>query len=188
MTLGAITLLTCMGGIYYGFFSLKVLAIILVIVTIPIRLKKVLLSNFFLGRSLLNKGKHESALPYFRSFMLDLSKKPWLKQFKWISINIYTSDIEVKTLNHMAVAQMELGKLDEAHVSLQKAVELDEQSPFPYFNFAILFWIRGNETVARQMTEKSHALGYKAATTDNIELLGTSLLARLSDRGIQVRL
>jgi tetratricopeptide (TPR) repeat protein len=138
------------------------------LLAIPGRVLGAVFREHFRGRRQLDAGNFEAALEHFSMFLAQIREQPWRRRFMCLSWAFYTWNIEAMTLNNIGSCLMNLGRFDEAEEKLHEAISLDAEYAMPYWNHAVLAFLRGDESVAESHVKRAAQLGYRHSTSDHL--------------------
>jgi Tfp pilus assembly protein PilF len=161
-----VVLLASAFSIMYAFpgNALLIAGALILIFIIPGRIQSYYWYEYFEGQSLQSKGKPLEALVHFEKFLKIIRERPGLKRLIWLSGVSYTRNIEVLTLNNMAICYLSSQNLEKAERALQEAIQLDPDSPLPYYNLSLVYQEQGRGELATNNLEKAKVLGYRRAS------------------------
>lgn len=128
-----------------------VLIAIAVAALVPGRAGAVALRDLFRSRSLAAEDRYQEAAVAAERFLETVRRQPWRRHFIYFFFGFYTWDVEAMALNNLGVARMHLGDLDQADTALAAALDRDRDYPIPYFNRAMIAYVR-------ERTEEGNAL------------------------------
>jgi tetratricopeptide (TPR) repeat protein len=161
-------------------FGGQIIILALALLFIPGRFHKRAWGSYFEGQKLQAQGKHLEAVAKFNTFISELHARPSLKKYIWLTNWVYSKDIEVLAFNNMGVSLLWLNNLEETESALKKAIELDPESPLPYYNLSLVYHTKGEIKEAVEALAKAEALGYKRSSIKSLAELtkeATDLLA-----------
>ena len=161
------------------------LVLVAMILLVPGRIQGYYWRDFFRGRRLLGQGEAKEAISYFARFLDQLAARPWLKKLIWLSWGMYTRDIEAMTRTNLGVAHMYLGDVRTAEQHLRAAMQLDVESPLPWYNLGIINTVRGDGDTAAEAFKRARRFGYSGNVSDQIVRTIGEALARFEGRGIR---
>ena len=98
---------------------------------------------------------------------------------------MYTRDIEAMTRTNLGVAHMYLGDVRTAEQHLRAAMQLDVESPLPWYNLGIINTVRGDGDTAAEAFKRARRFGYSGNVSDQIVRTIGEALARFEGRGIR---
>jgi tetratricopeptide (TPR) repeat protein len=150
---------------------------------IPGRVLGIVFREHFRGRRQHDARNFEAALHHFSTFLSQTREQPWRRRFMWMSWGFYTWNIEAMTLNNIGSCLMNLGRFDEAEEKLQEAISTDAEYAMPYWNHAILAFLRGDEVAAESYVQRAAHLGYRHSTSDHLVQAVQMLSAKIEGWG-----
>lgn len=175
-------LLVILSGLVVGAFLVSemnplVLLASSIVFFIPGRICGIVWREFFSGRKLLTLGRPLDAEKHFERFLMDVRSNPWKKKMIALSWGIYTSDIEVMTLNNLGVICLETGRFAEATAYFEQAIALDPEAPLPYYNLALIAVANNDVDLAEKHLKRSLELGFHGSSRDDLIRKAGELLA-----------
>ena len=135
------------------------------------------------GLRLLNAHEFEASKICSQRFLTELSLRPWLKNLVWLGGSAYPRDPEVLALNNLGAAELGLGEFEMARRSLDRAIEVDDLCPLPYYNIGVLLRASGMPEEAEQQFEQAARLGFKRSISDKIIIASQTRFANTDGRG-----
>jgi tetratricopeptide (TPR) repeat protein len=167
--LAVIALLAIIFGVLYvANGNLWVILAIIITMLLPGRIQSRYWRDYFQGQRSYGKGKYLEALVSFEKFLKNIRTHPQLKRLIWFSTGAYTRDIEVMALNNMGVCYLCLENVGQAEGLFQSARTLDPESPLPFYHLALLYQVRGDDTLAEENLNKAEALGYRRSSIKSV--------------------
>ncbi|HEO64377.1 MAG TPA: hypothetical protein ENI73_00760 [Spirochaetes bacterium] len=82
------------------------------------------------------------------------------------------------TQNNLGAIKISTGYLMEAESRLKTAIKLDYFYPKPFYNLAVIEYLKGNEKKSLEYFYQSVSLGYKESTYDQLIDEGQRILAQ----------
>jgi tetratricopeptide (TPR) repeat protein len=158
--------------------------LIAIVFLIPGRLQGFFYREFFRGRRLMDGNQSSEAIVHLESFLAKLRNAPWQRHLLWLQFSVYTPSVEAMTLNNIGAAQLNLGQLDEAEDTLQRALVIDPLYSLPHYNLAVMHSVRGHQDQAEHSVKEAARLGYVESKLDKVLTHAQSLLARIEGRGV----
>lgn len=146
---------------------------------LPGRVQGYFYRDFFRGRRLFAQGRFADAIPHFERFLADVRARPWLKRLLWLQLGIYTTDVEVMTLNNLGGAHVQLGELDAGERYLEEALRMDPRYAMAFYNLSMIAALRGDTAGAERLAGEAERLGFTGGGVDRI-------LAWAGERLVQV--
>jgi tetratricopeptide (TPR) repeat protein len=113
-------------------------------------------------------GNHRAAIATAQQLLDTLSRNPWKKKLVLGWTGVYSNSLESLCLNNIGAAHAHLLEFEEAEASLTKSIAHDALNPLPYFNLAVLDYLRGNEQSSAAFAAHSIALGYSRSASDAV--------------------
>ncbi|GMT49001.1 MAG: hypothetical protein IEMM0008_0540 [bacterium] len=162
---------------YYHFSRLHTFMIIIALL-IPGRIAGYFYRDFFRGLKLFHKHEWEMSEDYFNKFEQQLVERPWIKKLIWLLWGMYTWKIEAMTQNNLGAIKISTGYLIEAESRFNTAIELDYLYPKPFYNLAVIEYLKGNQKKSLEYFSQSVSLGYKGSTYDQLIDEGQRILAQ----------
>ncbi len=156
-----------------------------ILLLVPGRIQGYYYRNFFNARRLLGRKSYLESTKYNNEFINEIRLKPWKKKLIWLSWGVYSKDIEAMALNNLGSAYLYLGKFSMAEENFNKALELDELYPIPYYNLSILANIENYKDKSEKLYLRAEELGFKGTTFDKVIQVGQHILAQIeSDKDL----
>lgn len=150
-----------------------------VLLLVPGRVQGFYYRDLFTGRRLLDAGRFAEAVSHLERFLESIRLNPRREMLLWLSWSVYTPNVTAMALNNIGIAQLNLGDLDSAEVTLARALDVDPLYPLPHFNIAVIQEMRGNHAGAVRALKTAQELGYSGGTIDAVISKSQSLLARV---------
>jgi len=113
------------------------------------------------GLRLLKAGKFAQSKVRSESCLAQLQARPWIRRLIWLSWSSYSRNPEVLALNNLGAAETRLGEFDSARGHLERAIELDDGCPMPYFNLGVLSAASGKAEEAEHWFADAARRGYR---------------------------
>ena len=146
--------------------SLLYTSMIIIVLLIPGRIAGYFYRDFFRGLKLFHKQEWKVSEDYFNRFEQQLMDRPWIKRIIWLQWGMYTWKIEAMTQNNLGAINPFTGSLIKAESRLKAVIELDYRYPKPFYNLAVLEYLKGNDERSHEYFYQSASLGYKGSTYD----------------------
>lgn len=116
----------------------------------------------------LKRHNYATSKLHSERFLIQLQKRPWLKNLIWLGPSSYSRNVEAMTRNNLGAAMQNLGEIDGAKEQLDHAIALDPECPLPYRNMGILLLYSATTAQARPWLEKAKALGLTGDWSDRM--------------------
>lgn len=152
----------------YRWTGLAGLLTLAVVLLVPGRIGGRYLGNLFLGRKLFDRRRFNEAIDAGNAFLADLRRQPWRRHFVYVHYAFYSWDIEAMAHNNIGAARMELGGLDQAERDLRYALQRDTDYPLPYFNLAVIAYVRGDAAEGDRLVSVAAEKGYTGGSIDKL--------------------
>lgn len=163
-----------------GGWGLLALALVLLV---PGRIQGVAFRGFFRGRRLFSHGKFAESIPHFERFLERIRRRPALKHLIWLQWTVYTTDIEVMTLNNLGGAHAQTGDLDAAERYLREALRMDPRYAMACYNLSVIATARGDAAEAERMLAEARSRGFTGGLVDQVLQRAGSGLACVEGHG-----
>ena len=174
--LTALVVLSYMAAGMTGFFVCGLLLLV------PGRLGAYFLRDLFLSRILVDRKQYREAIAAGTAFLAALERQPWRRYLVYCHYNAYTWDPEAMARNNIAAAHLELGELDEAEKELRRALRKDADYAIPYFNLAVIAYVRGDAAEGDRLIALAAQKGYTAGRIDQLITRISAAYARVQAR------
>jgi Flp pilus assembly protein TadD len=106
-----------------------------------------------------------------------------MKHLIWLAGGAYSRDPEVLALNNLGAAEFLLGEWQWARKHLDRAIELDDQCPLPYYNIAALLDAAGDHAQAAQWFGEAKRRGLTGGKSDKFFMAAQARFAESDGRG-----
>ena len=123
-------------------------------------LGRMVLSDLLASRAFINRREYEQGLVAAQRFLSDLRRRPWIRHAIWTQYGVYTLSVEAMASNNAGAALLELGRLVEARVMLERALTADPAYPIPLYNLAVIAKLQGEETQSQRLISEAAARGF----------------------------
>jgi tetratricopeptide (TPR) repeat protein len=148
-----------------GTVGLVAAAILLIV---PGRIGGYYLGKLFRSRKLISLSRFDEAIEAGKAFLEELRRQPWRRHFIYCFFGLYTWDVEAMARNNIGAARMQLGDIEKAERDLGDALEKDPDYPIPYFNLAIIAYVRDDTVRGDNLISVAAEKGYSGGSIDNL--------------------
>jgi len=135
------------------------------------------------GLRLLNAKQYQESKRHSAAFLVELSRKPWLKKLIWLGSGAYSRDPESIALNNLSAAEIGLGMIEEARTHLEASIAIDAENPLPYWNLAVLSRKIGDKGEAERWFNEAKSRGFSRSATDKFLMASQSRFANTDGTG-----
>jgi tetratricopeptide (TPR) repeat protein len=135
---------------------------------VPGRVGGYYLANLFRSRVLVDQRRFHEAIEAGRAFLADLQREPWRRHLIYCQYGIYTWNVEAMARNNIGAARMELGEIDEAERDLRRAIANDADYAIPFYNLAVIAYVRDNATEGDRLISMAADRGYSGGRLDQM--------------------
>lgn len=139
-----------------------------IVFLVPGRIGGYYLRKLFRSRSLVSSSRFTEAIEAGKEFLEDLHRQPWRRHFIYCFFGLYSWDVEVMARNNIGAAHMQLGDLERAEADLRYAIGKDPDCPLPYFNLAIIAYVRGDTVEGDKLISVAAQKGYSGGAVDRL--------------------
>jgi tetratricopeptide (TPR) repeat protein len=150
-----------------------------VVLLIPGRIGGYYLRDLFRSRLLVDQQRFHEAVAAGNAFLADLERQPWRRHLIYCQYGVYTWDVEAMARNNIGAAHMELGQIDRAETILRQALQTDRDYAIPYFNLAVIAYVRGQAAEGDRLIALAAEKGYSGGPLDQLISRVGSAYARL---------
>ncbi len=178
----ALLVLAAVAVAVYVWAGLVALVAFGIALLVPGRLGGHYLRDLFRCRTLADRQRFNEAIGAGQAFLADLQRQPWRRHFIYCHYGIYTWDVEAMARNNIGAARMELGEIDEAERDLRHALQNDPDYAIPYFNLAVIAYVRGEAAEGDRLVALAAERGYSGSPLDRTISRVAAAYARLQAR------
>jgi len=172
LTLGIVTFI----GIRFGWIYTIIIGVIFLV---PGRFQNYYYRDFYSARKLLISKNFEESIELFNKFLEYVQSNPKIKILDYLSLGIYTRDIEAMTYNNIGVGLLHLSNCYESEEHYKKAIAIDPAYPLPHYNLAIVWIIKNDNVTAKKHFKVSEQLGFKGSSFDKFVIKAKDLYSDL---------
>ena len=149
-------------------WELYQLVMIAIVFLIPGRLVQYYWRDYFKGRKCLQKKNYDEAIQRFKLFLKEVEESPWIKWLMFFSYGLYSFKVEAVAQVYLAKCHISKKELEQAEAYLNKALLVDKKYSIAFFNLAVIYLLRNDETVARKNFDRARELGYPKMRFENL--------------------
>lgn len=164
----AVLVLTALVVAIYAWTGTAGFVAVGLMLLIPGRVGGYYLRDLFRSRVLVGQTRFREAIEAGNAFLADLQREPWRRHLIYCQYGIYTWNVEAMARNNIGAARMELGEIDQAERDLRHAIRSDADYAIPYFNLAVIAYVRGEAAEGDRLIGLAAARGYSGGTLDQL--------------------
>jgi hypothetical protein len=164
----AVLALTALVVAVYAAAGLASFVAVGVLLLIPGRVAGHYLRNLFRSRVWVEQGRFREGIEAGHAFLADLQREPWRRHLIYCQYGIYTWNVEAMARNNIGAAHMELGEIDQAERDLRGAIREDADYAIPYFNLAVVAYVRGEAAEGDRLIALAADKGYSGGNLDRL--------------------
>jgi tetratricopeptide (TPR) repeat protein len=117
--------------------------------------------SFREARSLLAARHFDDAATELAAFEVELKASGWKRRLAGVAVGLYTSSPLAASRNTLGAVRLEQGRLADARLHFQAALELDPGYGVPWGNLALLAALGGDAVAAEAARGEAEALGFR---------------------------
>ena len=178
----ALLVLAALALVVHAWIGLAGLAAFGVALLIPGRVGGHYLRDLFRCRTLLDRERFNEGIEAGETFLADLRRQPWRRHLIYCHYGVYTWDVEAMARNNIGAARMELGEIDRAERDLRSALQNDTDYPIPYFNLAVIAYVRDEPAEGDRLIALAAEKGYSGGHLDRTISRVAAAYARIQAR------